>query len=171
MLGLGIPYGNSTILPNIKQYWAGGNSDLRGFPSRLLGPGTFNERAMFGTNRLFQTLGDLKMEMNLELRQHIHKMINLGLFVEAGNIWLYKKNPAFPGGEFTSDFLNQLAADVGFGLRLDFQVILLRFDLGIPVRKPWEQANNSFVLNQIDFSNSRWRSDNLILNIAIGYPF
>jgi outer membrane protein assembly factor BamA len=171
MLGLGIPYGNSTILPNIKQYWAGGNSDLRGFPSRLLGPGTFNERAMFGTNRLFQTLGDLKMEMNLELRQHIHKMINLGLFVEAGNIWLYKKNPAFPGGEFTSDFLNQLAADVGFGLRLDFQVILLRFDLGIPVRKPWEQANNSFVLNQIDFSNARWRSDNLILNIAIGYPF
>ena len=61
MAGIGLPYGNSASLPNIKQFWAGGNSDLRGFPSRLVGPGTFNEYDSTANRQYIQTLGDLKM--------------------------------------------------------------------------------------------------------------
>lgn len=171
MGGVGIPYGNSDELPNIKQFWAGGNSDLRGFPSRLVGPGTFNEYSIYHTSNYIETLGDMKMEVNLELRQHIYKFLNAAIFYDAGNIWLYNKNSIFPGGTFTADFYKQLAADVGFGLRFDFKILVLRLDMGMPVRDPWVTNSNGWVWNQIDFSSSEWRRDNLVLNIAIGYPF
>ncbi|MFI5206035.1 MAG: BamA/TamA family outer membrane protein, partial [Candidatus Paceibacterales bacterium] len=166
LVGVGFPYGNSSQLPNIKQFWAGGNSDLRGFPSRLVGPGTFSEYndPAFKTNSFVQTLGDLKMEINTELRQNIYKFINLGVFAEAGNIWLYRKNPSLPGGEFTADFYKQLAADVGFGLRFDFKILLLRLDFGFPVLKPWLSSANSRALNSNTLKD-------MVLNLAIGYPF
>jgi outer membrane protein assembly factor BamA len=171
MAGIGIPYGNSESLPNIKEFWAGGNSDLRGFPSRLLGPGTFNALGQTDGQHYIETLGDMKLETNIELRQNIYKFINLGLFVDAGNIWLYNDNPAFPGGKFTSDFYKEFAADMGFGLRFDFKILLLRLDLGIPIRDPWLPENDRWVLNNISFGDPAWRKDNLIFNIAIGYPF
>jgi outer membrane protein insertion porin family len=175
MAGIGIPYGNSDELPNIKQFWAGGNSDLRGFPSRLVGPGTYNE--YYTTEHdanaptYIETLGDMKLELNAELRQHVYKFINLGVFSDAGNIWTYHANPAFPGGQFTSDFYKQLATDVGFGLRFDFKILLVRLDLGMPVFEPWLPDGQQWVLNKIAFGDPSWRKDNLVFNIAIGYPF
>jgi len=171
MAGIGIPYGNSEALPNVKEFWAGGNSDLRGFPSRLVGPGTFDARATGETSEYIETLGDMKLESNIELRQNIYKFINLGIFADAGNIWLYHNNPLFPGGTFTSDFYKELAADVGFGFRFDFKILLLRLDLGMPVRDPWLPANERWVFNNISFGDPSWRQNNLIFNIAIGYPF
>jgi outer membrane protein insertion porin family len=164
LVGIGIPYGSSTQLPNIKQFWAGGNSDLRGFPSRLVGPGTFNEYSVYNSSQYIETLGDLKLEFNAELRQHIYKFVNAGLFADAGNIWLYNDNPAYPGGKFTGNFYQQLAADVGIGIRLDFSILLLRFDFGFPIYKPWTSGANNAAPNTGTAANP-------VLNIAIGYPF
>ncbi len=164
LVGIGYPYGNSSQLPNVKQFWAGGNSDLRGFPSRLVGPGTFNEYSLYQSNSYVQTLGDLKLEVNTELRKRLYKFINLGVFAEAGNIWLYRKNPAFPGGEFTANFYKQLAADVGLGLRFDFKILLVRLDVGFPVVKPWLPAASSLSVNTNILKD-------MVLNLGIGYPF
>ena len=171
MAGIGVPYGNSVAMPNIKQFWAGGNSDMRGFPSRLLGPGTFNEYDTAKNRSYIQTLGDMKLEFNVELRQHIYKFLNAGLFADVGNIWLYKDNPSFPGGKFTPDFYKQLAAGVGAGLRIDLKILVLRLDMGMPVRKPWLAENNRWVVDKIAFADPDWKKKNLIFNIAIGYPF
>lgn len=171
LLGIGIPYGNSKAMPNIKQFWAGGNSDLRGFPSRLVGPGTFNEYDSANTRTYIQTLGDMKLEVNVELRQNIYKWLNFGIFAEAGNIWQYRSDPAFPGGKFTSDFYKELAADVGAGLRFDFKILILRLDMGIPVRKPWLPEGQRWVIDQFAFADPAWKKKNMIFNIAIGYPF
>lgn len=171
MAGIGIPYGNSRQLPNIKQFWAGGNSDLRGFPSRLVGPGTYNAYDNNRTSSVIETLGDIKVELNLEVRQKLYKFIHGALFYDMGNIWTYNDNPLFPGGRFTQDFYKQLAANTGAGLRLDFNILILRLDLGIPVRKPWLPAGQEWVFNDIDFGNTQWRRNNMILNIAIGHPF
>lgn len=170
--GIGIPYGNSRTLPNIKQFWAGGNSDLRGFPSRLVGPGTFSiyEGQQDG-NTYIQTLGDVKLEMNVELRQDIYKFLKAGAFIDAGNIWLYRDNPAYPGGTLSRDFYKQLAANTGLGIRLDFGIFVLRADMGMPIRKPWLPSGEQWVLDEINFKDKNWRRNNMILNIAIGYPF
>jgi len=171
MAGIGMPYGNSIALPNIKQFWAGGNSDMRGFPSRLLGPGTFNEYDTATNRSYIQTLGDMKLELNIEWRQHIYKYFNFGVFADVGNIWLYRDNPMFPGGKFTPDFYKQLAAGVGAGLRIDLKILVLRLDMGMPVRKPWLPENSRWVVDKIAFADPDWKKKNLIFNIAIGYPF
>lgn len=170
--GLGAPYGNSKSLPNIKQFWAGGNSDLRGFPSRLVGPGTFNEYDSVNNGRRYiQTLGDLKLEMNVELRQNVYKFLNAAIFAEAGNIWLSRDNPDFPGGTFSSSFYKELAVDAGIGLRFDFSILILRLDMGMPIRKPWLPDGERWVFDDIQLSDPGWKKRNLIFNIGIGYPF
>lgn len=170
MTGIGIPFGNSGELPNIKEFWAGGNSDLRGFPSRLVGPGTFNAYGNTETSYI-ETLGDLKLECNLELRQRIYKFIGLGLFADAGNIWLFHNDPSLPGGAFTANFYQQLATDVGMGLRFDFKILILRLDIGMPIRDPWLPENDRWVFKEIQFADPTWKRNNLVFNIAIGYPF
>ena len=93
-------------------------------------------------------------------------------FVDAGNIWLLKSNPENIGTPFAfSRFPDELAVGTGFGLRIDLSFFVLRFDLAIPLRKPWLEENHRWVANQINFGNSTWRGENLILNVAIGYPF
>ena len=171
MAGIGIPYGNSGQMPNVKQFWAGGNSDLRGFPSRLAGPGTFNEKYLYKTTNYIEALGDIKLEGNAEVRQNLYKFVKGAIFADVGNIWLYRDNEKFPGGKFTSNYYKELAADVGAGLRFDFSILVLRLDMGMPVRKPWLPEDNRWVFDKIAFSNKEWRRENLILNIAIGYPF
>jgi len=49
--------------------------------------------------------------------------------------------------------------------------MLLRFDFSIPIRKPWYPENQKWVVDEINFGNSQWRKENLLINIAIGYPF
>lgn len=171
LLGFGIPYGNSSQLPNIKQFFSGGNSSLRGFPSRLVGPGEFhynqNKSATF-----IETSGDIKLELNSEVRTQLINFIHGAIFVDAGNIWMYRKNPLFPKGEFSSkDFIKEIAADVGAGLRFDFKILVLRLDLAFPIRKPWLPEDERWVLNDLHFGNHTWRKENLILNLGIGYPF
>ncbi len=167
ILGFGYPYGNSYQMPNVKQFFAGGNSSLRGFRSRLLGPGTFYD----STGSLIQTLGDIKLEANTELRVNVWNFINAAAFADIGNVWLYRDNPVLPGGKFTSTFHKELAVDAGVGLRLDFKILVLRLDLAIPLRKPWLPENDRWVIDKIAFGNNRWRGDNMIFNLAIGYPF
>ncbi|MBC7948849.1 MAG: BamA/TamA family outer membrane protein [Chitinophagaceae bacterium] len=169
IVGVGIPYGNSVQLPFIKQFFIGGNNSLRGFRSRSVGPGTYRYPGI--TNFLPDETGDIKLEFNSEFRPRISGPLYGAIFIDVGNIWLM--NDSFhthkPGGEFTGKFLNQLAVDAGIGIRLDITLFVIRFDIGIPLRKPWEQ--NPWVMNQLRISDPKWRRENIVYNLGIGYPF
>ena len=167
ILGYGIPYGNSSQMPYIKQFFVGGNNSLRGFRSRSVGPGTFFDTT--ATTFLGDQTGDMKLEFNTEFRPHISGPLYGAVFIDAGNIWLAHEDPQRPGSGFGGNFLNQLAVDVGLGIRLDVTIFVIRLDAGFPIRKPWEQ--NPWVINAIKFSNQAWRRSNIIYNLAIGYPF
>ena len=93
------------------------------------------------------------------------------MFVDAGNIWNMKPHANLPGSAFGKTFLKELAVDAGVGLRFDATVLVVRTDLGFPLRKPWLPDGQRWVINQIDFGSSAWRSQNLVFNLAIGYPF
>jgi hypothetical protein len=41
----------------------------------------------------------------------------------------------------------------------------------MPLRKPALPENERWVHNKIQFGDGKWRKENLVLNIAIGYPF
>lgn len=168
--GVAKPYGNSSILPYSKQFFSGGANSLRAFQINSVGPGTHFQD---GTTRGFLQLGgDIKLELNGEFRFSIYRFFKGALFADAGNVWLHKSSPASIGSPFLfSQFMNEIAVGTGVGVRFDVSFFLLRFDLAFPLRKPWLEDNHRWVTNQINFGSSAWRKDNLILNVAIGYPF
>lgn len=171
ILGAGFPYGNSTELPFVKQYFIGGNNSLRAFRSRSLGPGTYLPDDYGKSSFLPDQSGDLKLEINTELRFAIFPPVYGALFVDAGNIWLYNENPLKPGSKFSNKFLKELAVGTGLGVRVDISILVLRLDVAFPLRKPWLAEKDRWVIDQLDFGNSEWRKENVIFNLAIGYPF
>src|SRR5690606_25290011 len=110
-----------------------------------------------GNRSYIELLGDVKLELNTELRTEIYKFLKGAIFIDAGNIWLYNDHPEFPGGKFTTDFYRELAANAGIGLRLDFNIIMLRLDLGVPIRKPWLPEGSRWVFNSMDPGDPQWR--------------
>ena len=170
IVGAGFAYGNSTTLPTTKQFVVGGTNSIRAFRARSLGPGSF--QAPLTSNSYFpDQSADLKLEFNTEYRAKIYGLMKGALFVDAGNIWLLNADPNKPGAEISKDFMKQIAVGAGAGLRFDFSFLILRTDLAIPLRKPYLPEGQRWVIDDIDFESGSWRKENLILNIAIGYPF
>ncbi len=158
--GMGYAYGNSSTMPFIKEFFAGGPNDIRAFQSSTLGPGTY-----YAGNRdtayLPNQPGDIKMEINTELRFKIVSVVRWAFFADAGNIWTRLPDSTRPGSQITPQFYQQIAVGIGTGLRIDFSILVIRFDLAVPVCEPYRP------------SGSKWYFDgrNRILNFAIGYPF
>ena len=170
IVGAGFAYGNSTTLPTTKQFVVGGTNSIRAFRARSLGPGSY--QAPLTTNSFLpDQSADLKLEFNTEYRAKIYGLMKGALFVDAGNIWLLNADSNKPGAEISKDFMKQIAVGAGAGLRFDFSFLILRTDLAIPLRKPYLPEGQRWVLDDIDFGSGSWRKENLILNIAIGYPF
>jgi outer membrane protein insertion porin family len=169
--GFGKAYGNSNIMPFVKQYYIGGASDLRAFRTHTVGPGTYFPPDTL-KNSYFEQVGDVKLEGNLEYRFGIFKLVKGALFIDAGNIWLLGLTGDKEEGKLHwGEILDELAIGSGFGLRLDASVFVLRLDLGFPLRKPWLPQGQRWVMDDIDPGKAKWRRNNLVLNIAIGYPF
>jgi len=167
--GFGYPYGNSRELPFIKQFFVGGTNSVRAFRSRSLGPGTYVVPDT--TDFLPDQSGDIKLELNTEFRAKLYSVFHGALFIDAGNIWLYRDNPLKPGAKFSKDFLSELGVGMGAGLRIDVNFFVLRLDLAFPVRKPYLPKGERWVFKDIEIWDSGWRKSNLIFNLGIGYPF
>ncbi len=168
--GVGYAYGNSNNIPFIKAFFAGGTSDIRAFRSRTLGPGTFyggNARDTF----VIDQPGDVKLELNAEYRAKLFSIVRGALFVDAGNVWTRKTDSLRPGSKFSNQFVKQIGVGMGAGLRFDISILVLRLDLAIPVRLPYNPDGQRWVFDQIDFGSKEWRRNNLVFNLAIGYPF
>jgi len=169
-MGDAMTYGNSSSLPYSKQFFSGGPNSIRAFSINSVGPGTYHQAS--NSNGFLQLGGDVKLEANAEYRFNIFSFFKGALFADAGNVWLSKSNPAHTGSPFIfSKCIDELAVGTGLGLRVDVSFFILRFDLATPLRKPWLEQNNKWVTNQISLGNPSWRKENLILNVAIGYPF
>lgn len=178
ILGYGIPYGNSLSLPyQVKQYFVGGSNSIRAFRARSLGPGGFR----IDSSAIFTSAyGDIKLEMNTELRIKVTQLLNFAAFIDAGNVWSakYNENSFYTkdgvvdvNGIFGKNFYKQIAVGGGLGVRLDLTYVKLRLDLATPFRKPWLPEKERWVFNQIDPFTKTWRKENLIWNIAVDYPF
>ena len=109
--------------------------------------------------------------MNSELRIPLNKSVSAAFFIDAGNIWTKDTLLFGPAGKLSKDWYKEIAVASGFGIRFDATVLIIRADLGIPLRKPFLPDGQRWVLNQFNFGSGAWRRENLILNIALGLPF
>ena len=160
-IGCGYPYGNMKVLPFEESYYCGGASDIRAWQTRTLGPGSYD----LG-NKYPNSVGDFKLEANIEYRFKLIWLLEGALFVDAGNIWNINPKEDRPGAQLNTELFNQVAIGTGAGLRINANFFLLRFDLGIKVKDPALPAGNRFVM-----FNSKGGFRRSVFNIAIGYPF
>lgn len=160
--GYGKAYGNSSVVPFVKQYYSGGPYSVRAFNIRSLGPGTYNPETDGVDSDYFDKTGNIRLEANLEYRFPIVSFLKGALFVDAGNIWNSVENPIYNGKDkFTSDFINELGMGAGVGLRVDIQSFVIRFDFATPFHNPSLPKGERY----------KFEPDGTVLNFAIGYPF
>ena len=182
-VGAGIPYGNSkTSLPYDYSFFAGGSNDNRGWRARSLGPGAY--KYYLDTNRTATQIGDIRLGASLEYRFPITKLFKGAIFVDAGNIWTIKEDPNRIGGQFTNSFYKEIAIAGGLGLRLDLNYLIIRLDIGMPLRNPALPNGAKWVFQSRDpvyeeallkfgpnYSSFVPRPFIPALHLAIGYPF
>lgn len=166
MGGIGYAYGNSRVMPYSEQFYIGGANSIRAFQIRSIGPGSYHPEKRSVTAYLDQT-GDIKLEGNIGYRFKIAGRLNGAVFVDAGNVWLLRKEKERPGGEFRlKDLWQEIALGTGFGLRYDITYIVIRADLGVALHAPYNTGKSGY----FNITNYGFR-DGLVLNLAIGYPF
>ncbi|MGG5507831.1 MULTISPECIES: BamA/TamA family outer membrane protein [unclassified Myroides] len=168
--GIGYAYGNSKNLPYTKQFYVGGSNSLRAFRARTLGPGSFNPNT-FDAKFIPDQSGDLLFEFNFEYRKKLVSIIHGALFLDGGNIWNLNEVSDRPGGKISGDFYKEIALGAGAGLRFDVTFLVVRFDFAFPLRVPFNEPGERWVVKDINFGSGKWRKDNLMFNLAIGYPF
>ena len=164
LAGTGYAYGNSSALPFEKHFYGGGANSLRGWQARTVGPGL---APMDNSFVIPNQTGDMKLEANIEYRFDIVWKLAGAVFVDAGNVWTLQDN----GGERDNESLfristfgKSIAADWGYGLRLNFGFLLLRLDMGHKIHDPARE--NRWV------NPGKWfKRDNYALHFGVGYPF
>lgn len=161
--GVAVPYGNSRVVPFEKRFYAGGANSVRGWGVRTLGPGSYS--AANSVNRFIYQCGDIRLDMNVEYRAKLFWVIELGAFIDAGNIWTIRNYDDQPGGVFRFDkFYEQIALGYGLGLRLDFTYFLLRLDMGMKAHNPAAGQEHWPLLHP------DWKRDSAF-HFSVGYPF
>lgn len=163
--GIAWPYGNSTVLPFEKRYFAGGANSVRGWSVRELGPGRY--RGTDGRIDFINQTGDLKLDLNAEYRTHLFWKFDGAAFIDAGNIWTLRAYPEQPGGQFHwNSFIKDLAVAYGLGLRLNFSFFILRLDGGM------KAVNPAFTTHEEHYPlfHPKWGRD-FTFHFAVGLPF
>ncbi len=163
-IGAAHAYGNSSEVPYAEQFYVGGANSIRAFTVRSLGPGSYRPSQDVRDSYCDQT-GTFKFEFNTEYRFPILGPLHGALFIDAGNVWLLKRDPLRPGGELkASTFLRDIALGTGAGLRFDIGMLVVRADLGIGIHAPYRTSRKGYY-NMESFGKS------LAFHLAIGYPF
>lgn len=169
MAGVIWAYGNKTIAPYSEQFYVGGANSIRAFTVRSIGPGRFHPAENSRYSYVDQT-GDIKLEANLEYRFRILSKflggnLNGAAFLDAGNVWLMRKDEARPNAEFSlSHFFDSIALGTGIGIRYDLSFLILRLDWGIALHVPYETGKGGYY-------NIPSFKDGMGIHFAIGYPF
>ena len=193
--GIGVPLGKDTTLPFFKQFFGGGTNSMRGWPVRGIGRGS-QPLPAYKQNIFNDRTGDMQVELNAEYRYNIARIIpNLltlrgALFVDAGNVWNLKNSKTdgtTDSAQFKfSNLYRQMGLSAGTGFRLDFNYVVLRFDLGFRFKRPeTSYVNDGWKVPSIGFNDffnkiftrgkddeyRRWRYENFNFTIGISYPF
>lgn len=162
-------YGNKTIAPYTEQFYVGGANSIRAFTIRSIGPGRYRPSESNTYSYVDQT-GDIKLEANMEYRFRILSKfaggnLNGAVFLDAGNVWLLREDPARPDAQFTfNHFFDSIALGTGAGIRYDLDFLVLRLDLGIALHVPYDTGKKGY------YNIPRFK-DGMGLHFAIGYPF
>ncbi len=159
-IGVGIPYGNSHVMPYMRSYFNGGSSDIRAWLAfEGLGPADIQA----DKNVRAYMMDNVKLTTNIEYRFPLSKIVEGAIFTDAGNIWSLKDTGL--GDEFKfSQFYKQLGIGSGFGFRFNIAYVTLRLDLAYKIYDPNMPQGDRWNFKRIKPLQPTF-------NFAFGYPF
>jgi outer membrane protein insertion porin family len=173
-LGLAKPYGASNgVLPYEKYFFAGGSTGIRAWQPRRLGPGsntpnTFEDGTF---DYRFEQPGEILFEGMFELRSKLYGYFDGAFFIDVGNTWTFNEDLTRPGANFEFNrFYKEIAVGTGLGLRMDFEFLVLRLDMGVKAVDPARDEGERFILGNF-FKSFLGERGQTVFNIGIGYPF
>ena len=135
--GIAHPIGQSETIPLNRRFFAGGSNDIRGWNPFRLGPGGISP------DEVTIPGGEIKLALFKEIRQiFLRDLFNAQWYIawhtDAGNVWYGPRNTfrdeddvelLRDGKFFLDSFYKQIAVGSGFGIRIDWEFIVARFDL------------------------------------------
>lgn len=148
--GYAQPYGVNPQIPLNRRFFAGGSNDIRGWPPLRLGPGSL-EQSDVSING-----GEVKLAGFMEYRQTFLENFlstnwGLALFSDFGNTWYGPRSRLgrVDAGEFKiNEFYKQIAVGSGFGLRIDWEYVILRIDAAYRVhdlQQGWFNVGDRYI--------------------------
>lgn len=171
-------------MPYEKYFFSGGSSSVRAWRPRRLGPGSFNpltndsipaEGVPYYYDTKVEQPGEIVLEASVEFRSNIFGPFDWAWFLDFGNIWTFKEGSRLGSNFEFNRFYKEIAVGTGFGLRLNFNFLIIRLDYGMKVWDPGLPEGERFVFNNYNFLPSEFNlvgvKGQSIWNIAIGYPF
>jgi outer membrane protein insertion porin family len=122
------PWGNGNGVPIYERLYLGGSNNLRGFPFRQVGPLDVNGEPIGG-----QSMWRTTVEWTFPIIEKARGAI----FYDTG----------FDNASSWSFSFNNIASDVGIGLRLDLPIGPLRLDYGYPLQRDGYKGGGRFNFN------------------------
>ncbi len=161
------PFADTRETPYVKQFFVGGPSSVRAWRIRELGPGSYFDSTAAQVQPFYQA-ATFRFEFNAELRFNLFWWMKGAVFLDGGNVWTFKPDPDRPGSELRWDSYKNIAMGTGFGLRGDFDFFVIRFDLGLKLRRPYDPEGSQGYWVPEPFN---LRKNRLNPNLAVGLPF
>lgn len=174
-MGMALPYGDNAALPYEKYLFAGGSNGIRAWRPRRLGPGSYtqiDENGFASYDREQQ--GEFLLQGSIEYRRDLFGLIDYALFLDAGNIWMVTNDERRAGSRFSNTFWQEIAIGTGFGLRFDFSFLVFRLDMGIKTYDPAREKGKRWIFTPEFYDppyDNITRTERVVFNIAVGYPF
>lgn len=172
--GFAHPTGGPTVVPFDRRFFSGGANSVRGWRLRELGPGNaglpVDSAGAVGTEASSILGGDLKLESSVEVRTRLIQNLLAAewvgaAFLDAGNMWFGPRNRGFgqvddgsaestlqepaesavQDGRFRSlSALTEVGVGAGVGIRIEWDYIIIRFDLAHRLRDPSPRNDDVF---------------------------
>ena len=173
--GLARPYGVSAgILPNEKYFFAGGGTSIRAWQARRLGPGSSVPKTGDGGEYAYtnEQPAEMILESMLEYRRKLYSYFDIALFIDVGNSWMIGRDDARPGADFRYDrFYKEIAVGTGVGLRMDFDLLIIRVDLATKAVDPSKPEGSRWVLDNVNLRQPFGVRGQTVFDFGIGYQF
>lgn len=152
-------------VPYIRQFYVGGPYSLRAWPVRGIGPGDHFNPVQAASRFPPYFTGNFKFEANAEYRFKLFWHIHGAVFLDVGNVWNILDDNFEENTRLNWNSYEHIAIGSGAGLRLDLSLLVVRLDLGYPIKNPYKIENSYFqTVENFSFRNFQ-------PNIAFGYPF
>ncbi|MFP4227396.1 MAG: BamA/TamA family outer membrane protein [Salinivenus sp.] len=171
--GAAHPTGSPTVVPFDRRFFSGGANSVRGWRLRDLGPGDaglpVDSAGTIGPDASGILGGDLKLESSVEVRTRLLQNLLAAewvgaAFVDVGNMWFGPRNRGFgqadgdpeadleepaesavQDGRFRSlRALTEVGVGAGLGIRIEWDYVIIRFDLAHRMRDPSPRNDDVF---------------------------